>query len=192
MGRVILDMSPSVDGYVAGRGVSVAEPFGDAGHRLHRWLRSTAATPEDDRAAARMFANAGAVLIGRRMFEVGIGTWGDDGAFGLPTFVVTSRAREPLVKGPTTFTFVTEGLDAALAKAVAAAGDRDVVVAGGAALARQCAEAGHVDELRLHVVPVLLGGGTPLFDGDTPRHELVATDVVQSPNATHLTFVVTH
>lgn len=192
MGRVIIDMSPSLDGYIAGRGVTIERPFGDADHRLHRWLGfdSTALTDADQEAAAQMFATTGAFLIGRRMFDVGIDKWGEDGAFGKPCFVVTNRPREDLAKGPTTFTFVSEGLSHAIALARAAARDQDVVVAGGANLAQQCIAAGYVDELRLHVVPVLLGGGTLLFNESVSRGELEATSVVASPNATHLTFKV--
>ncbi|MDQ4125327.1 MAG: dihydrofolate reductase, partial [Actinomycetota bacterium] len=129
MGQVVIDISTSVDGYVAGSGVTVERPFGDAGHRLHQWLGMEGVQPDAaDRAAAEaMFANAGAFLLGRRMFDVGIGTWGDDGAFGLPTFVVTKRSRPNLVKGPTTFTFVTDGFAAALRQARVAAGEQDVV-----------------------------------------------------------------
>ncbi|NRQ32216.1 dihydrofolate reductase [Nonomuraea sp. NN258] len=192
MGRVIVDMSPSIDGYVAGEGVSVASPFGDAGLRLHRWLGFEGATPAaaDDEAVARTFGGAGAVVLGRRMFDVGIGTWGDDGAFGLPCFVVTNRPEPELVRGPTTFTFVTDGPAEAMRRARAAAGDKDVVVPGGADLVRQCLAAGFVDVIHLHVVPVILGRGVPLFGGGTPRYEAETTDVVASPHATHLTVAV--
>ncbi|MGH3397460.1 MAG: dihydrofolate reductase family protein [Streptosporangiaceae bacterium] len=190
MGLVIVDVSPSVDGYVAGPGVSVAEPFGDAGLRLHRWLGFEATPTEADREQAeRMFATAGAVVLGRRMFEVGIGTWGPDGAFGLPSFVVTRRPHEPVVKGPTTFTFVTTGVPGALDQAREAAGSKDVVVAGGADIIQQCLAAGLADELRLHVAPVLLGGGTSLFGGPPARRaELEQAGVLTTAHATHLTF----
>ena len=191
MSKVIVEISPSVDGFVAGSGVSVERPFGDAGHRLHRWIgfEGTEPTGEDDAAAEAMFATAGAVVIGRRMFDVGIGPWGDDGAFGLPTFVVTSRGGEPLVKGPTTFHFVTDGIAAAVERARDAAHGKDIVVAGGADIVQQCLRAGAVDELRLHVVPVLLGRGTPLFErGDAT--ELTLAGAVQSPHALHLTYLL--
>jgi dihydrofolate reductase len=191
MGRVIVDMSPSVDGFIAGSGVSPAAPFGDAGHRLHRWLGLEGITPApaDLSAAQGMFATAGAVVIGRRMFDVGIDRWGEGGAFGLPTFVVTHRGGEPLVRGRTTFRFVTAGARRALEDARGAAGDRDIVVAGGADIARQLMAFGLVDELRLHVVPVLLGHGTALFDAGS-RAELEPLWVEASPNATHVTYRV--
>ena len=107
-----------------------------------------------------MFATAGAVVLGRRMFDVGIGTWGDDGAFGHPCFVTTSHAHGDVVRDPTTFTFVTDGVAATVDRAQAAAGDGDVIVVGGASIVQQCLELGLVDEVSLHVMPVLLGAGT--------------------------------
>ena len=190
MARVIVDISPSLDGFVAGHGVSVDRPFGDAGHRLHRWLGFEGTTPEavDEHEAGQMLATAGAVVIGRRMFDVGIGLWGEDGAFGMPCFVVTHRPQAALVRGPTTFTFVTDGVVAALEQALAAAAGKDVVVAGGAQLVQQCLAAGRVDELRLHVVPVLLGAGVRLFDAAAPGRELRLARQVASANALHQTF----
>jgi dihydrofolate reductase len=148
-------------------------------------------TPEDLRAAERVFANVGAVVLGRRMFDVGIGLWGEDGAFGRPTFVVTHRPTADLVKGPTTFTFVTDGGQGAITQARAAAGgDRDVLISGGADIVQQCLVAGLVDEVRLHLVPVLLGSGTALFDGSSCRHELETIDAIVTTNAVHLTYRV--
>lgn len=190
MTRVIVDMSPSLDGFVAGTGVSVDAPFGTAGHRLHRWLGFEGTTPEktDGEAATRMFATAGAVVIGRRMFDVGIELWGEDGAWGMPCFVVTSRPREALVRGPTVFTFVTEGVEAAMAKARDAAGSKDVVIAGGAEIAQQCIALGLVNELRLHVVPVLLGQGTRMFPEATTHRELRLINSISTRNAVHQDF----
>lgn len=190
MTRVIVDMSPSLDGFVAGTGVSVDAPFGTAGLRLHRWLGFEGAAPDDadDRAAAKILATAGAVVIGRRMFDVGIGLWGDDGAWGMPCFVVTSRPREPLVRGRTVFYFVTEGVEAAVAKASDAAGGKDVVVAGGADVAQQCVALGLVNELRLHVIPVLLGQGARMFPNTNCKFELRLISSILSRNAVHQNF----
>ncbi|MGQ0575041.1 MAG: dihydrofolate reductase family protein [Pseudonocardia sp.] len=192
MGEVIVDVSASVDGFVAGPGVGVDRPFGTAGHRLHRWLGFDGADPgEADRAAAeRVVSGAGAVVLGRRMFDVGIGTWGPDGAFGRPTFVATHRGRDPLVRGTTTFTFVTGGVAAALERARETAGAEDVTVVGGAATIQQALASGLVTELRLHLVGVLLGGGTRLFDGPTVPVELERVGAVDTPHATHLTFCI--
>jgi dihydrofolate reductase len=128
MGKVIVDVSPSVDGYIAGPEVSVEKPFGTAGHRLHHWYGFEGATPTsaDREAGQKMFTTTGAIVLGRRMFDVGIATWGPDGAFGMPCFVVTNRPHEDVVKGPTTFRFVTEGVRRALEHARDAAGDQFV------------------------------------------------------------------
>jgi dihydrofolate reductase len=190
--RVILDVSPSLDGFLAGVDVSVDAPFGSAGHRLHRWLGFDGGVPDarDEAAAAAMLAGAGAVVIGRRMFDVGIAHWGDDGAWRMPCFVVTHRPRPALVRGATVFTFVTEGVHEAVRQARAAAGDEDVVVAGGAGIAQQCLAADLVDELRLHVVPVLLGRGTRLFADSLRFQETRLTGLVATPNAIHQTYVL--
>lgn len=190
MTRVIVDMSPSLDGFVAGTGISVEAPFGTADHRLHRWFGFDGTVPDeaDKQAASQVLATAGAVVIGRRMFDVGIGLWGEDGAWGMPCFVVTNRVREPLVCGPTTFTFVAEGIEAAVTKARHTAGGKDVVIAGGGAIAQQCIAAGLVDELRLHVNPVLLGGGTPMFPSSGRSFELRLIRSVPSRNVVHQHF----
>jgi dihydrofolate reductase len=193
MPSVIIDISPSLDGYVAGSDIAVERPFGEVGLRLHRWIGFDGATPspDDEAMAGRMFDGAGAVVVGRRMFDVGIGTWGPDGAFERPTFVVTSRPQAPLQRGRTRFTFVTEGVKAALASARAAAGELDVVIAGGADVAEQCLATGQVDELRLHIIPVLLGGGTRLFARGLPASiELRLTDQIATEHALHCTYRV--
>ncbi len=190
MTRVILDMSPSLDGFVAGSGITAAAPFGDAGLRLHRWLGLDNGQPEpaDHAAAVAMLGNAGAVVIGRRMFDVGIDHWGDDGAFERPTVVVTHRARTDLRRGATCFHFETGGAAAAIARARAIAEGGEVVVAGGAELGRQCLTLGLVDALRLHRVPVRLGHGARLLEDDTlldwQRVQAIATR-----NACHETYL---
>jgi len=187
--QVFLEMTISLDGFVAASGVSLEHPLGVDGERVHAWLES--GSDVDRAAAAALFTNTGAVLIGRRTFDLGIGRWGDDGTFGRPCFVVTHRPAERLVKGPTTFTFVTAGLERALAQAREAAGDRDVCVMGGAGLARQVLAAGLADELRIHVAPLLLGAGTRLFEDHGDAHvELERTSAVEGPAATHLTYRV--
>jgi dihydrofolate reductase len=190
MPKTFLEITISLDGFVAAHGVSLEHPLGVGGLRLHDWLLGSP-TPADREVADAMFATTGAFVLGRRMFDVGEGPWGADGAFGMPCFVVTHRPRETLVKGPTTFTFVLDGLRSAVEQARAVAGDRDVCVAGGASIARQAIAEGLVHELRVHLAPVLLGGGTRLFepDGAVPV-ELERTAVVETPLATHLTYRV--
>lgn len=186
MARVILDISPSLDGFVAGNHITVDAPFGDAGLRLHRWIGLDGGQPEpaDQEAATRMFATAGAVVLGRRMFDVGIAHWGPDGAFERPTIVVTRRSREDLVRGATTFHFETGGIEAALQRARDIARERDVIIAGGADIARQSLALGLVDELRLHVVPITLGGGASMFGGG-PGSEWQMASCRSTSNALH-------
>lgn len=186
MARVILDISPSLDGYVAGNDITVDAPFGDAGMRLHRWIGFDGGQPEaaDQAAAASMFATAGAVVLGRRMFDVGIAHWGPDGAFERPTMVVTRRARDDLVRGATTFHFETAGVAAAIKRARDISGERDVIVAGGADIARQCLALGLIDELRLHVVPITLGSGASIFGGGAMTEWQLASSQV-TRNALH-------
>jgi dihydrofolate reductase len=193
MGTVRAHMSMSLDGYVAGPDVSREHPMGVGGERLHQWLFG-GGDPRDAEVAAGMFAPAttGAVIMGRRTFEVGEAPWGEDGTFHLPCFVVTHRPAETRVKGPTTFTFVTDGIEAALARAQAVAGERAVNLMG-AETTRQFLRAGLLDEIQINLVPVLLGAGTRLFEhlgehlGTAPI-ELERTRMVGSSTMTHLLY----
>jgi dihydrofolate reductase len=196
MGRVTSDMAISVDGYAAGTDQRADEPFGDGPRgRLHRWMFEQ---PEQNAAQIERITAAGAYIMGRNMFSPGrggwdldwAGWWGEDPPYHAPVFVLTHHEREPVVmKGGTTFTFVTDGIDAALARARAAAGDKDVAIAGGAATVNQYLAAGHIDELRLHVAPLILGAGERLLAGvldvDLEQVSAVQTDLV-----THLTYRV--
>jgi dihydrofolate reductase len=210
MAKVRLDISVSLDGFVAGPNQTLEEPLGEGGERLHEWITRLASWREthgleggesgpDDEIVAESHDATGAHLMGRRMFSGGSGPWeddpkadgwwGDDPPFHGPVFVLTHHAREPVTKeGGTTYTFVTEGIEAALDAARAAAGEKDVLVAGGADVAQQYLRAGLLDELQLHVAPVLLGDGVRLFDDGTGQIELECTRVVQSPAVTHLTY----
>jgi dihydrofolate reductase len=172
MSKVTCDMAMSVDGFVSGVNQSLAEPFGEGPRgRLHRWMFEQ---PEQNAAAIEQLTAAGAYVMGRNMFGPGRGAWdpvwtgwwGEDPPYHAPVFVLTNHPREPLpMQGGTTFTFVTDGIDSALAQARAAAGDADIAIAGGAATVNQYLAAGHIDELRLHIAPVILGAGERLFDG---------------------------
>jgi dihydrofolate reductase len=149
---------------------------------------------------AKDVAAQGAVVMGRRMFSGGAGPWEDDPKangwwgeeppFRKPVFVLTHHEREPLVLGETTFKFVTDGVESAVEQARAAAGEKDVLVAGGAEAAQQVLAAGLLDEMQSHLVPVLLGGGTRLFGGAGPDAGLELTSVLDTPTATHLRYRV--
>ena len=189
-------LSMSLDGCIAGPNDRPGNPLGDGGMRLHEWFfgADSATGSADDvsmqeAALARApLERSGAVVIGRRMFDHGEEPWGDDGAFGMPVFVVTHRAREPLTKGPTTFTFVTSGLEPAIEMAQEAAAGRDVAVAGGGQVVMQSLRSGLLDELRLDLVPIFLGG-LPLFDGAGFNDvDLRVVEVVETPTVTHIRY----
>ena len=212
MSKVVAEISTSLDGYVAGPNPTLENPLGEGGDQLHEWAvrlkswRETHGLPDgesgpDDELLAESVATTGAVVMGRQMFSGGEGPWeddanangwwGDEPPFHKPVFVLTHHAREPLVLKGTTFTFVTDGLDSAVDDARAAAAEQDVLVAGGADTIDQAIRAGLVDELQLHLAPVVLGAGARLFDGvapELPRFEI--TQVIESPLVTHLRYRV--
>lgn len=193
MGKVIAEQSMSLDGFSAGPNVAVGNGMGDGGERLHEWM-FPAAGAADSSAEVRVetLGTSGAVVMGRRMFDLGLEPWGDDPPFHMPVFVITHRAGAPLVKqGGTTYHFVTGGIEPALERARAAAGEKDVAVLGGADIVRQFVRTGLVDELRIHLVPVLVGDGTRLFERMRPEDiELECARVIGAPGVTHLAFRV--
>lgn len=190
MGKVTADQSMSVDGFTTGPNVRIGNPLGDGGERLHAWMfQEGGATGRNAEIRDEFFASTGALLMGRRMFDMGVEPWGDNPPFHQPVFVVTHQTRDPLVKqGGTTYVFVIGGVERALAHGRSAAGDRDVGVVGGANTIQQLIKAGLLDELRIHLVPVLLGDGTRMFErtGAEPI-ELESTRVIEAPGVTHLT-----
>jgi dihydrofolate reductase len=203
-------MSMSVDGYVAGPNQSLENPLGEGGTALHEWAFATRAFNEmqgrdggetglDDDQARLWSENVGAVIMGRNMFgpvrgpwpeEPWNGWWGDEPPYRMPVFVLTHHAREPVeMQGGTTFHFVTDGIEAALERARETAGGRDVAIGGGASTAQQYLRDGLVDQIRLHVVPVLLGGGERLFEGiDGAPADFECVELVNSPAVAHYTF----
>jgi dihydrofolate reductase len=213
MGKLTLDITMSLDGFIAGPNQTLEQPLGEGGERIHEWvygLRSWReshgepggeATADDD-VYQETVSSTGAVVMGRRMFSGGAGAWeddsnadgwwGDDPPFGVPVFILTHHARETVTKqGGTTFTFVTEGSEAALAQARAAAGDKNVAVAGGANVVQQYLRDGLIDEMQIHIAPLLLGDGVRLFDGlGTERPKLEPTRVIESPAVTHIRYRV--
>jgi len=188
VGLIYADLSISLDGFIAGPNVSVANGMGDGGERLHDWMFADKSESEAEAFEKGRFASTGAVLMGRTMLDVGIRPWGDEPAFHAPVFVVTHRPAEPIVKaGGTTYVFVTDGPDAALRLARQAAGEQDICVAGGAAVVRHYLHAGVVDELFVHVVPILLGAGVRLFtDAEDRSITMTATGSVDDDGVTHL------
>jgi len=207
MSNVTCQISISLDGFVAGPNQSVANPIGEGGLRLHNWIFETAswrrrqgqaggALTVDSEVLDETVQNVGAYIMGRKMFGGGAGPWdetwrgwwGEDPPYHVPVFVLTHHARKPLsMQGGTTFNFVTEGIDAALRQARSAAGEKDIAIAGGARTVQQYLAAGNLDELYLHIVPIVLGAGERLLEhvGD-PTLEPVR--VIASPVVTHVKY----
>ncbi len=213
MSRVKADITMSIDGFVAGPDASLDDPLGAGGLALHEWAFQAESWRQahgleggeanvDSEVIAETVAFTGATIMGRKMFSGGSGPWeddpngrgwwGDDPPFHVPVFVLTHHAREPLeMHGDTTFHFVTEGIDAALEQARAAAEDRGVAIAGGGSTVDQFLTAGVVDELQIHVAPMFLGSGVRLFSGlrgSLPMLELES--VRHSELATHLKYTI--
>lgn len=209
MSSVRCQISVSLDGFVAGPGQSREHPLGRGGERLHEWMIGLQSWREqhgleggersaDAEVVEEMTAGVGAYVMGRRMFgggdgpwdEAWTGWWGEEPPFHVPVFVLTHHAREPLaMRGGTTFTFVTGGVESALERARSAAGGQDVAIAGGASTVRQYLAAGLLDELHLHIVPVVLGAGERLLE-DVGDPTLEPIGVVTSPAVTHVKYRV--
>jgi dihydrofolate reductase len=207
--QTFLNISMSLDGFVAGPNQTLEEPLGEGGEQLHEWtvgLESWRAqhgleggeSNADADLVRETHERTGAFVMGRRMFSGGSGPWeddprangwwGEDPPFDGPVYVVTHHAREPLVLGTTTFTFV-DGVEDAVRQAREAAGGKDVQVSGGGRAAQQALDAGLLDELNLHVAPVLLGGGVRLFE-DPQRRPIELVRTIGSPAVTHLVYRV--
>ncbi len=211
MARLRLDISMSLDGFIAGPNQSEENPLGEGGMQLHEWVFGLAAwrKPHGEEGGEvnastevveESLENLGAGVMGRNMFggqgpwgaDPWDGWWGDDPPFHMPVFIVTHHAREPVTKqGGTTFTFVTDGIEAALELAREAAGGKDVALSGGANVAQQYLKAGLIDQMQIHVVPVLLGHGARLFDNlGGAEVELECTRAIEAPGVTHVTYRV--
>jgi dihydrofolate reductase len=207
MGKVTCQISISLDGFVAGPNQSLDNPIGEGGLRLHDWAFATSSWRRqqgqgggedgaDSEVIDEVVQGVGAYIMGRKMFGGGPGRWdqdwkgwwGEEPPYHAPVFVLTHQPRQPLAMlGGTTFTFVTDGVESALAQAQAAAGDQDVAIAGGASTIRQYLAAGSLDELYLHIVPVILGAGERLLE-DVGDPVLEPVKVVASPGVTHIKY----
>jgi dihydrofolate reductase len=210
---LIFDITTSLDGFVAGPNPSLEDPLGQGGEQLHDWVTGTRAWRErhgmeggeenaDSEVVAEGIARQGAVIMGRRMFSGGSGPWEDDPnrdgwwgdypPFRNPVFVLTHHARDRVeFENGTSFDFVTDGFEAALEQAQAAAGDRDVLIAGGAETIQQYLAAGLIDEFEVHLAPMLLGSGTHLFgELGTQAPQVELTRVLSSPAVAHLGYRV--
>jgi dihydrofolate reductase len=190
--KVYADITMSLDGFITEPNVPAGNARGDDPGRLHDWMFGQS-TDTDTKIRDELYARSGAVVIGRRMFDVGFEPWGDPPPFGMPVFVVTHEPRDPMpMKGGTTYRFVPEGIEAALEQARAAAGGKDVGIWGGGLLVSGALKAGLLDEIQIHLVPMLLGDGRRLFvDVDDRQIKLDRTRTIDSASATHLIFSVT-
>ncbi|PPL19583.1 dihydrofolate reductase family protein [Microterricola pindariensis] len=201
MNIVFCDMAVSVDGFSAGPNQSLENPLGVGGLQLHRWHLER---PEESAAEIAAIVDAGAFIMGRNMFgpirgpwdsagpEEWRGWWGEEPPYHGPVFVLTHYPRESLeMEGGTTFHFVTDGIAAAHERALAASGGRGVSIAGGASTVQQALSAGLLDELRLHIAPVVLGAGERLLEG-VGDVQLEQLGVTSSPLVTHVRYKVLH
>jgi dihydrofolate reductase len=211
MSKVRVHIAVSADGYVAGPNQSEENPLGEGGEQIHDWMLALKAWREphgreggevniNSAILEEANDNVGAEIMGRGKFgpagggpwpdEPWEGWWGEDPPFHKPVFVVTHHEREPLTLSDTTFTFVTDGIESALEQAKEAAGDQDVYVGGGASIINQYLAAGLVDEIEIHVSPLILGGGERLFDGVGPDLKLEQLRAVEAPGVAHLKYRV--
>jgi dihydrofolate reductase len=211
MSKLRINITMSLDGYVAGPNQSMKDPLGVGAEALHDWVVNLAAFKEmhggkggvinaNTAIMQEMFQNVGAVIMGRNMFGGGPGPWkpdwkgwwGENPPYHMPVFVLTHHARDPLpMEGDTTFYFVTDGIESALSQATRAAGEKEILLMGGANAIQQFFAAGLVDEINLSISPVLLGAGERLLDNlGSPAPRLEQTRVVEGPGVVHVRYRV--
>jgi dihydrofolate reductase len=209
--RLRFHISMSLDGFVAGPNQSTENPLGEGGMRLHEWVFGLAAwrgpqgleggeVNASTEVIEESLENIGATVMGRNMFggkgqwgdDPWKGWWGDNPPFHTPVFIVTHHARNPVsMEGNTTFTFVTDGIESALEQARSAAAGKDVALGGGANVAQQYLKAGLIDEMQIHLVPILLGDGARLLDHlEDADVRLECTRAIEAPGVVHLTYRV--
>ena len=188
MSKVIFDISMSLDGFITGANRTSAQPLGDGGEHLHDWAFNS--QDEYNRSLiSQSVSRLGAVICGRRTYDDSLSGWGADGPTGaarVPVFVVTHKSPEGSPEAGV-YTFVTDGIESALQNAKRAAGDKNVTVMGGADIGQQYILAGLLDELSIHLVPILFGSGTPMFANPGEAHiQLESAETIGTPEATHL------
>jgi dihydrofolate reductase len=196
MSEVVIQMSMSLDGYVAGPNDGDMKGLGDGGERLHQWMFGGSGggpgegiTGVDKEVLDELRSEVGAMISGRRLYDITHGWNGSHPFGGIPVFVVTHHVPSEVPSGATAFTFVTDGIAAVVARAKEAAGKKNVYVIGGASTDQQLLDAGLVDELRIDIVPILLGGGIQLFERSRQAPiGLVQTQVRPSKDVTHLRY----
>ena len=207
--KLRFNITMTLDGYIAGPNQSLEHPLGEGAEHIHDWavrlktfqdmhnMDGPRETGTDDDVLRETFADVGATLMGRNMFGGGPGPWrdewrgwwGDDPPYHTPVFVLTHHPRPPLeMQGGTTFHFITDGVESALQQARKAAGEKDVALGGGAKAAQQYLAAGLIDEMELHIVPMLLGGGERLFDNTPSRMQLEPIRTIEGRGVTHVKY----
>ncbi len=203
MSNIVFEVGMSLDGYIAGPNGGPDNPIGDGGTKIHLWMYELKSWRErlgmeggienrDNELIRNSFERAGAYIMGRRMFDEGEQGWPEEPPFRAPVYVLTNHPRDPWVrKGGTTFNFVTDGIESALEQAKEAAGDKDIKISGGAITIEQFLLAGLIDEFTIHLAPIFLGSGVPLFDDAVLRElEFEKEEVLDSPLVTHLRYKV--
>ena len=183
MGKVFLSITMSLDGFTAGENISQENPMGTNGQLLHRWLFANK-QKEDQEVAEEVFRNCGAVILGNKTYTTAInGVWESKTPFPVPALILGSKKKD-VAEG---FEIISEGIDAALSRARSIAGEKDILVMGGANVAQQFLNAGLLDEIHIHIAAILLGSGTRLFENQSKKLiELTKIKVVETPGATHL------
>ena len=193
MGKFILDLSMSLDGFIAGS-KDDDQPERELGGLdiLHNWRFGSQSSTETEAYEVEKFKPMGAGIVGRRMLDLGIGPWGENPTFHMPIFVLSHETRKPTTKqGGTTYHFVTAGIESALKQAEEAADGKDIMLLGGANTAQQYLRAGLLDEIHLHLVPVLLGEVIRLFENiGTGQIKLEQISLTEDPGVTHFRFRV--
>ena len=190
MTKVFAEMSMSLDGFIAGPNVSINNPLGDHDERLHDWMFAGKSSTETEAYEVEKFKPMGAGIMGRTMLDLGIGPWGENPTLHMPIFVLSHEAHKPIAKqGGTTYYFVTDGIERVLKQAEEAADGKDIMVLGGANAVQQFMRAGLLDELEIHLIPILLDSGIRLFAnlGTLKLEKTVAKD---APAVTHLRYKI--